>query len=224
MGSTTNMQRFVEGNWNRFHFRQAFLSDLDQLSTLMRTCLLDEPMTKLLDPDEDYFQDYDKFVRLTLEQNLTFFAVETSTKRFAGARICFNQRKDMDWSVFDFKSSKLAKLMRYINCLDDRTRLYEKYNLDSYMMCFLAIVHPDFRQQGLATEMYRRAVELARAEGFFLAKACFSSPYSRAAAAKVGFEEVARITYFDVTDENGKPVIPGAVDDQQVITQGIYIL
>ncbi|CAG7733619.1 unnamed protein product [Allacma fusca] len=189
----------------------------------MRTCLLDEPMTKLLVPDEEYFQDFDKLVTLTLEQNLTFVAIERSTGRFAGARISFNHKRDTDWSVFDFKSSKMAKLMQYINCLDDHTRLFEKYNLDSYITFFLAIVHPDFRKQGLVTEMYRRAVDLARAEGFFLAKACFSSPYSRAAALKVGFQEVARITYSDVKDENGKPVIPGAMDDQHTWVNGHWV-
>lgn len=44
------------------------------------------------------------------------------------------------------------------------------------------------------------------AEGFTMTKSVFTSPYSRAAAMKLGFEEVHRLYFKDAMNPDGNPI------------------
>ena len=86
--------------------------------------------------------------------------------------------------------------------------------MDHYAELLIASVDPEFRERGLATEMYRRTFNLLRSKGYKITESNFTSPITRKVATKFGFEELVRRYFKDYKDENGKPFIHNAKDDQ----------
>lgn len=81
--------------------------------------------------------------------------------------------------------------------------IYERYGVTEYAGFLVASTHPKFRKQGLATEMYKRSLVLLKAEGLKIVKSTFTSPFSRAAVRRLGFEEICRVDWKDVKDKEG---------------------
>jgi len=68
-------------------------------------------------------------------------------------------------------------------------------------------------------EMYLRSLSFLKAEGYGLIKCIFTSPTSRRAAFKLGFEPCGRVDYKDVVGKDGKFVFP-----QEKLTDEHYAL
>lgn len=81
--------------------------------------------------------------------------------------------------------------------------VFERYGVNEYAALLVSSTHPKFRNQGLATEMYKRTLTLLKAEGVKVVKSTFTSPYSRAAVKRLGFEELCRVNWRDVKDKEG---------------------
>lgn len=104
----------------------------------------------------------------------------------------------------NIQSHQSKVLLRLVEITENMAGLFETYRLDEYAEFFVASCAPHHRQRGITTEMYVRNLRFLKAEGFKLAKSLFTSPYTRAAVAKLGFKEVCRLDYRDLCDENGK--------------------
>lgn len=107
------------------------------------------------------------------------------------------------------KSKPMLCLRRLVQICDKACNVFEHYNINEYAEFFVASTAPKYRNQGLAKELYRRSLIFLAAEGFKMAKSIFTSPYSRAAARRLGFEEVYRIHYRDILDDDGNPIFAG---------------
>ncbi len=83
---------------------------------------------------------------------------------------------------------------------------FEYYNVKEFANFFVASTATKFRNQGIASELYKRSFAFLAAEGFVMVKSVFTSPFSRSAALKLGFEELYRLDYKDAIDTNGTPV------------------
>lgn len=81
--------------------------------------------------------------------------------------------------------------------------LFERYQVSHMADLLLSSCAPQYRKQGLSKELYRRTLNFLKAEGVPIAKSVFTSPFSRAAVKPLGFEQVCRLYYKDVKDENG---------------------
>lgn len=110
------------------------------------------------------------------------------------------------------------KVMNLImGTVNQNSRIYEKYGIDSFVNFYTACVDPKYRGQGLATEMYRWALNFVRErKDFKHVKSNLTSPYTRLICQKFGFKELSRVYYNDFKDEDGKPLIDGATDDEFV--------
>lgn len=102
--------------------------------------------------------------------------------------------------------SRQAKILLHLcDVTDNMAGLLERYGLDEYAEFFVASCAPHHRRQGITSEMYVRNLKFLAAEGFKLAKSLFTSTYTRAAVTKLGFDEVCRLDYRDLYDEDGQP-------------------
>jgi len=99
------------------------------------------------------------------------------------------------------------------------SRIYEQYGVEFFINFYTACVDPIYRGQGLATEMYVRALRFVKSFKAFssaVVKSNLTSPYTRKICTKFGFTELARAYYNDFRDENGKLLLNGRKDDEFV--------
>jgi len=105
---------------------------------------------------------------------------------------------------------------------DKMVDFHQKYDVETFIDLFMVSVGREYRNQGLASEMYRRAFLLYKAEGYSAAKCIFTSPYSQRIARKRGFEEFYAMALKDFKDDEGNLILPGAVDtDDTAILMGL---
>lgn len=117
------------------------------------------------------------------------------------------------------KSQAISKIHRE---LDSRCNIFEKYpDVQFYAEFYGVCVDPEFQNQGLATEMYRRSIVLLKAKGITLATVGFTGSYSRKAGIKNGYIEIARTYLRDVRNFNGVLLHPDAGDDEY-IDSGVF--
>ncbi|CAG7819229.1 unnamed protein product [Allacma fusca] len=117
----------------------------------------------------------------------------------------------------------MRNLICILDMAEEKANLYEKCKVEHYADWLLVSVEKKYRGRGLAQELYKRSVHLAKERGLPLIKCVFSSPYSRKAGANLGFEELSSFNFTDALDENGKKFLPNATPDQKV-TLGVLTL
>ncbi|CAG7728791.1 unnamed protein product [Allacma fusca] len=220
--STTPTSKALEGEWNGFVFRLATDEDFPKISDLLRdNFFTSEPLTVLWGTSEEYERDVDMMCRAMLGDNLSFLALDAATNEVAGVRLNFhNARESQPAPPTNQNAKRITYLLRLLN---EKSQLFDTYKIEEFANLFTTCVHKNYRQRGLVTEIYRRTIALTRERGYFLAMATFTNPFSRAGAAKVGFQELARIPLKGLKDEDGEELAPGASDDF-CITQAVYIL
>jgi len=208
------MAAFVEGEWKEFEFKYVTPADHELIFEFLRKYWYpDEIMGKYAGIDEDYIQDFEGICRLAFAEDLSFIAWHKDSKEIAALRLTFTSRKSDDWSAFEFRSQAVTKLLKLIKILDAKANIYEKYGIEYLANFLLACVGREYRGKGLATEMYKRSIQLLKSKGFPLCKSAFSSPYTRKATMNLGFTEIARVYLKDFCNENGEMDFKGAGDD-----------
>ena len=143
----------------------------------------------------------------------------------AGCRITSEQRKGHENKnpKIPIETPEGRKKYLVLGSINGEVNMYEKYGIDRYADSCLVSVDREFRQRGLAMELYNRSLTLLRANGFTHLKIVFTSAFSRRNAEKLGFVELARKRFVDFVDENGQQVLPNAEPDD-VCTLGILML
>lgn len=126
--------------------------------------------------------------------------------KVAAVRVTFRHAKATNFDGVKMNSKPMKELYKIVDLCHAGCDLFDYYNLEEYGDFFVASCAPKYRQLGITTEMYRRSLEFLAAEGFKMAKSVFTSPYTRAAATNLGFEEVFKLDYKDIMDEEGNPV------------------
>jgi len=89
---------------------------------------------------------------------------------------------------------------------DVRNAMYSKWNVTDYAEMFIASTNPTYRNQGLSTELFSRAVQFLHAEGFDFIECIFTSATTRRMATKLGFQHYHKILYKDLRDEAGQNI------------------
>jgi len=93
--------------------------------------------------------------------------------------------------------------------LDSKIDFFEKYNVHTYIDLFMVSVDRAYRQQGLGTELYSRALCLLKTKGYSVAKCIFTSPYSQRIGRKMGFQELCSEKFIDFIDyQTSNPKVP----------------
>jgi len=226
-GTETDLQFSIEGDWNGFEFRMVKPDDALALSAFFRLHYFPyEPVCNLTGYSDEFIKDNERDFTSFLHQGLSFMAVHKESGKIAGVRLAYNHtRADRDAQLNSDEplSREQEGVMMEFKALDAQSNNFEKYGVDNFMELSRGSVAAEFRRNGLMTEMYRRSIALAKRKGFKLIGVNFTSPYARKAAAKVGFQEVARICIKDLYDSEGKPYYPQATEEN-ITTQSIYLL
>ena len=114
-------------------------------------------------------------------------------------------------------------IVEFLGQLGQTANVYEKCGVTQYGESVLVSVGRDYRQKGLALELYKRSTVLLRSCGLTHLKCIFSSPYTRRNGEKLGFEELSRKKLIDFTGADGKKLFPSAGEDE-VATLGVLKL
>lgn len=125
--------------------------------------------------------------------------------QIAGVRITFIHTPDLSLESIPLHSKQLQIILKFIQELEARADVAGRYNITSWAEFFIASTSRDFRNLGIAGELYDRSIKFLQAEGFKHALVVVTSPYTKQATKKRGFEQVARMDYDEITDHEGKP-------------------
>nr|XP_036676107.1 dopamine N-acetyltransferase isoform X1 [Drosophila suzukii] len=86
--------------------------------------------------------------------------------------------------------------------------LFEHFDVESMFDVRILSVDSSYRGQGIANELVKRSVAVARKNGFRLMKADATGIFSQKIFRSNGFEVFSEQPYCKYTDENGKVILP----------------
>jgi len=178
----------------------------------------DEPLNLITGYSEKKAQDMDLMITKYFKDGLSSIVLEKDTNKVAGARIIAIHRRNDVHNPLKLESPEMKKIMPFLAIVDATAAIFDHYpEVNEYAELFMASVHPDFRGQGLAGEMYRGAIRNLQSKGFQLLKSCFTSPFTKKIGEKMGFRELARAKFNEYQDENGELVFPSAENDEVAV-------
>lgn len=90
--------------------------------------------------------------------------------------------------------------------ISNYVNVFEKYGVTEFLSAFGLYVHPDFRGQGLGTEILRTRTNIGKALGLKVTMSFFTTNQGQRAAKKAGMELLADIPYAIFKTEDGKEV------------------
>jgi GNAT superfamily N-acetyltransferase len=93
-----------------------------------------------------------------------------------------------------------------IEYISNYVNMFEKYGVTEFLSAFGLYVHPDFRGQGLGTEILRTRTDLGKALGLKVTMSFFTTNQGQRAAQKAGMELLADVPYSVFKTEDGKEV------------------
>ncbi|KAF6201897.1 hypothetical protein GE061_004293 [Apolygus lucorum] len=99
-------------------------------------------------------------------------------------------------------TGRISQVVKFFEFLEKQCAVDENGLLE----LFILAVDPDFRRQGMATDLGRVSVKYAELSGYRGIKISCTSKYSADAATALGFSLVYSMPYSDYKDENGKPI------------------
>jgi GNAT superfamily N-acetyltransferase len=109
--------------------------------------------------------------------------------------------------VFQFEGVAMRRMaidgMVYI-C--NYVNIFEKYGVTEFLSAFGLYVHPDFRGQGLGTEILKARKQLGKALGLKVTMTFFTTKQGQRAAKKAGMELLAELPFDIFKTEDGKEV------------------
>ncbi|OXA46509.1 uncharacterized protein LOC110856235 [Folsomia candida] len=203
--------------WGNFEFKSVQEKDFGAVLTHLRDSFYkDEPTQIVMGMTEDRANDLDDRIRTFLVNGMSFMAICKVTRKIAGVVVMEDCFKDKKYPVLTPTSPITPKVRHFFTILEDSVNIFEKYGVEKYAAIFILSVHQDFRGCGLATEMFRRAVQVLKLMSYSIIECTFSNPFSRRIGEKFGFIEVSRTKYVDAKDAQGNFFMLHAKPDQFV--------
>lgn len=101
------------------------------------------------------------------------------------------------------RSDLTTEFLHFLRQLESKCNIFEKYNLSTFPELAILSTDKQHRGKGLATELYRRAIEQLFSDGFPLIYSEFSNPISRKIGEKLGFTEVGRFYFNQYREKHG---------------------
>ncbi|XP_033170315.1 dopamine N-acetyltransferase isoform X2 [Drosophila mauritiana] len=133
------------------------------------------------------------------------------------------------------KPGDTAKALSKLDCNDDadfrkifdllhrhnlKHNLFEHFDVDCMFDVRILSVDSCYRGQGIANELVKRSVAVARKNGFRLLKADATGIFSQKIFRSHGFEVFSEQPYIKYTDEDGKVILP--VEAPHIKLQQLY--
>ncbi|KAL5292108.1 hypothetical protein ACFFRR_011113 [Megaselia abdita] len=162
----------------------------------------DEPLSK----NDGYHdtEDEDFAIGLIIEGTST---VADLNGQIIGVRLAYPNHKDEQVSAAFNKTPTTAyeRLFGFVNILETKSKVFERYQVDSSMQGHMLGVRRDLRGQGIAKRLLEENMKLAKEKGFSVYVCDCSSLFSARLCEKVGMEQTATMEFNEYCDENGNP-------------------
>ncbi|CAL8074511.1 unnamed protein product [Orchesella dallaii] len=212
------MASLVEGEWKNFRFRMAEPTFYPCILEHLHTCVYqDEPLNRIAGDSEVKANELDNLAIQYMEENLSFFAIETNSNKVAGVRIIREMSKDaVSPNMSLIQSPELQKMIPFILHLQEEGKVFDTLGVDEIATLVSVSVEREFRRQGLATEMYRRSLAMLKTKGYVAVEGYFSSPFARKIATKMGFQQLAISYIGQYENADGELVFQDAKPDDYV--------
>lgn len=84
---------------------------------------------------------------------------------------------------------------RLIDYAESQYDIFEHFHVNSYLTSYALLVHPNYRNRGIATHILKARIPYMSKLGINVSATVFSSIGSQIAATKAGFEEKYVVTY-----------------------------
>ncbi|NP_001177771.1 N-acetyltransferase 2 [Bombyx mori] len=116
---------------------------------------------------------------------------------------------DIEQSIEKIKQSTDEKFNKIFNILYTVSRdlnLFNTFEVDLIMECRIISVHENARGRGLAKELMKRSIDLARDNEFKLFKVDATGAFSQRICRSLSLEELKSVRYDEYCDESGTPI------------------
>jgi len=173
--------------------------------------------------DEDWLIMFRGILESTI--GMTFVAIDTaSNDKIVGLRVIILVNKDDPEMKIEFKCKHNEDIYDHIVRVEHATKVFERYpEVDKIADMFGISVDPAYQNQGIATEIYKRALILLKQKEFKVVRCGFLSPWSRKAATNLGWKELVRVYHKDVMTSAGTPLVENA-DPEDYLDYGVFEL
>ncbi|KAG6461227.1 hypothetical protein O3G_MSEX012503 [Manduca sexta] len=101
---------------------------------------------------------------------------------------------------------KYNKIFTILYTVSRDLDLFNTYQVDRILECRIISVSEEARGRGLAKELMKRSVDLAKEKGFKLFKVDATGAFSQRICRSLGLEELRKVRYSEYLDDAGEPV------------------
>ncbi len=156
----------------------------------------------------------DNYVSKALNQNECWCAVDETTDKIVGIRLCTSvhesdllDNNQQPPTVEEYIAQGLPEGLAYLEVakreFQSLKQLMKDYGVSRLILLSGVGVHPDYQRRGIATILVERAINHAVQRDYHLCVVGCASLYAQKLYEKMGFERVNEVVYADYTI-NGK--------------------
>ncbi|CAL8099338.1 unnamed protein product [Orchesella dallaii] len=199
MNNTTSM---TNTRWKEFTFKVIEPSDYSAVFRHLKgSFYIEEPVNKALGFSPEREQDLnvrkiDMFNRYS--KSLAVCPLE-EPDRIVAVLITNIHDVNTPMPFFEPRSPITTKYRHVLEQMEKAFNIHETYGVPRFPELAILSVDKEFRGKGIATELYKRAISQLFLEGFPLVYSEFSNPISRLVGERLGFKEVSRFYFKDLT-------------------------
>lgn len=138
--------------------------------------------------------------------------------------VIWHQQKGLELPYFEAQSPLTNLVKNTLLQLKEQYNIHEQRGVEVYPELFCISTDKEHRGKGLATQMYRRAIEILKLEARHkIVSSTFTNPFSLKIGENLGFKPVARLELNDVKHEDGS-LVYGQAGDKQFIVETVMDL
>ncbi|KAJ8918484.1 hypothetical protein NQ315_008181 [Exocentrus adspersus] len=184
---------------------------LDNMETVF---LKDESLckySKFLDDPEAVKQFRDFWIN-GMKDKLALICLttdENGRERFVGGNMLVISEKGSKGLEVQSNSKAFKKVMSVVGYVANAKDVFKELNVEEYLTAYGLYVMPEFRGQGIGTELLKARRELCLAVGIKATATVFTSIVSQRTARSAGFQEFVAIDYDDLEKMNPEWSFPG---------------
>ncbi|XP_077300701.1 arylalkylamine N-acetyltransferase 1-like [Arctopsyche grandis] len=193
---------------------------------LRSTFFIDEPLNKAVQlcPNGEGHQELEKQCVDTMRDGYSIIAIENGIVLGVSLNGVLHPG-DTTKALAKLKllnDHKFSKIFTMLYSITDDLELFKKYDVEKIFECRIMSVDSRARGKGLATDLFRRAIQLAKDNGFKIMKGDATGAYSQKMAEGLGFGTLIELNYKDYLDPGtGLPVfeVPTPHETLKIMTK-----
>ncbi|XP_068630776.1 uncharacterized protein [Battus philenor] len=155
--------------------------------------------------DPEAIQEYRVLLTSIVEQKMSLACFLTEKDgaghTLVGVNMCMPQEKGRFVEHIPPKSQAGIMSLRMFSEATKFTVIFDKYNVNNYLMGAGLSVAPEYRGLGIAVELLKARKSLAKELGFQVTGGIFTSAFAQKAAEKAGMECLFKISYNEFGDK-----------------------